>query len=715
MTHTPDHDSAYDAIQCIVPPYMLEQLARNGTDAQRAWAREALAVTARARELRSTRGLRGTARRTREARAELAAASPIRKNRLIHDAGHDTDLPGQLVRKEGDAATGDVDVDRIYDGLGATWDLYFDLFGRNSYDDDGASLIGTAHYDNNFGNAFWDGEQMVFGDGDGLLFVSMTAAVDVMAHELSHAVTEHESDLEYENQSGALNEHLSDVFGSLVKQRLAGDTAATADWLIGEGLLGPTINGVALRSMIAPGTAYDDPVLGTDPQPAHMDDFVVTTSDNGGVHINSGIPNRAFALFAQALGGNAWDQAGRVWYATATDDALDSNARFDRFAALTADHAFALFGHDVAAACVTAWATVGIGVPWNRQVDRTAQHRAAGSSSTPAGVVVTGLKTQNVAFRDDDGHLHELWRDAAAGTGTSDLTALAGARDATGEPRAYVDQGRSTVILPFRANNASVRSLYWSTGAVGQDDLSGTAGSPSAAGNPIGYHHAESDTHHVVYRGGDGHLHELFWVGVAPVNYGGNLTGTIGAPKAAGDPAPYVTPDGTNIVVYRAVDGRILSVYWKDGPSGLDDLSGTAGTPKAASDPVAYYVPQTDTHQVVYRGVDGHVYELYWVGAAPVSGWNVTASAGAPLATGRPATVHWVARNVKSVVYRRSDGHLHEVWWNPGQAPGHGDVTANSAAPPSASDPFMFIDDVAGSGHLVFRSGDSHVHEISWR
>lgn len=722
MTH-------HDPIHCIIPPHMLEHVERNGTEAERGLAREALQVSERARQRRRARGRRGAGRRARQAaRATLlsavveapetdaeALAAAVRKERKIYDAQHRTDLPGKLRRKEGQAATGDVDIDRIYDGLGATWDLYFEVFGRNSYDDDGAILIGTAHYDRNFGNAFWDGEQMVFGDGDGQLFASMTAAVDVMAHELTHAVTSSESDLEYRNQSGALNEHLSDVFGSLVKQRLAGDTAATADWLIGEGLLAAGVNGVALRSMIAPGTAYDDPVLGKDPQPAHMDDFVVTNRDNGGVHINSGIPNRAFVLFAQAVGGFAWETAGQVWYQTAIDDTLDEHADFNRFAALTCDQAFARFGHDVAAACVAAWAGVGISVPWNRHVDRTVFNHGPSAASAPMGVVHVAARVQNIVVRAGSGHLHEFWRDALGGTGTSDLTQLAGARTATGEVRAYVDQARGTEILPFRADDGSVRSLYWSTGAVGEDDLSGTAGSPDATGSPVGYHHAESDTHHVVYRGTDGHLHELFWVGLAPVNYGGNLTGTIGAPKAQGDPSPYVTPDGTNIVVYRADDGRILSVYWKDGPSGLDDLSGTAGTPNAASDPVAYYLPHLDTHQVVYLGVDGHVYELYWVGAAPVAGWNVTAAAGAPPATGQPTTCYSIAQNTKSVFYRRADGHLENIWWVPGQAPGHGDVTANSLSVDAASGPQVFLDEAAGSAHLVYRGTDSHVHEISWR
>src|SRR4029079_10299870 len=135
---------------------------------------------------------------------------------------------------------------------------------------------------------------------------------------LTHGVTQDEAQLVYSNQSGALNESLSDVFGSLIKQFSLNQTADQADWLIGAGLLTKQVKGVALRSMKAPGTAYDDPVLGKDPQPDHMSRFVTTAADRGGVHITSGIPNRAFYLAATAIGGYAWEVAGKIWYTTLT-------------------------------------------------------------------------------------------------------------------------------------------------------------------------------------------------------------------------------------------------------------------------------------------------------------------------------------------------------------------------------------------------------------
>jgi Zn-dependent metalloprotease len=221
------------------------------------------------------------------------------------------------------------------------------------------------HFDTGYDNAYWDGTRMVFGDGDGQLFNRFTIAKDIIGHELTHGVTEIEAQLIYYGQSGALNESVSDVFGSLVKQYVLGQDASSADWLIGEGLFTSAVNGQALRSMKAPGTAYNDPILGKDPQPDHMSKFVVTMRDNGGVHINSGIPNKAFYELASALGGNAWDKAGRIWYDTLLDNQLKPNASFKTFARLTASNARRQYGTGSTeeSAVKNAWRKVGITVP----------------------------------------------------------------------------------------------------------------------------------------------------------------------------------------------------------------------------------------------------------------------------------------------------------------------------------------------------------------
>src|SRR5262249_7285524 len=221
-------------------------------------------------------------------------AAPPQVHRSIYTAKNTQTEPGTLVRSEGQGASGDQEVDEAYDGLGATFDFYLKNYQRNSIDDHGMPLIATVHYDDKFQNAFWDGHQMVFGDGDGTIFSRFTISLDVIGHELTHGVTGSEVNLTYTGQSGALNESISDVFGSLVKQYALKQTASEADWLIGAGL--QTFKDQALRSMKAPGTAYDNAILRKDPQPADMQHYVHTAQDNGGVHINSGIPNHAFYL-----------------------------------------------------------------------------------------------------------------------------------------------------------------------------------------------------------------------------------------------------------------------------------------------------------------------------------------------------------------------------------------------------------------------------------
>jgi Zn-dependent metalloprotease len=341
----------------IVPPHIVHALARSDDPALREAGIGTMAADASFRQAR----LAAAAAAALEGAAPSAVAP--HEDRRIYDARSATTLPGVLRRSEGQGATGDAATDEAYDGLGATWELYWDVYGRNSIDDAGMDMIGSVHYGQNYDNAQWNGEQMVFGDGDGTVFNRFTIAVDVIGHELTHGVTAHTANLVYSNQSGALNESVSDVFGSLVKQYVASprQTADAADWLIGAGLFTPAINGVALRSMKAPGTAYDDPQLGgKDPQPDNMSGFVTTSDDSGGVHVNSGIPNHAFYLVAVALGGFAWERAGRIWYETLRDAQLSSTAQFADFARLTVVHAADLFGSAAEQAVVDAWRQVGI-------------------------------------------------------------------------------------------------------------------------------------------------------------------------------------------------------------------------------------------------------------------------------------------------------------------------------------------------------------------
>ncbi len=349
-----------------------------------------------------------------------------------------------------------------------------------------------------------------------------------------------------------------------------------------------------------------------------------------------------------------------------------------------------------------------------RLVARSAEYGTPAAAGAPTSCVIPGTGGSNIAYRDTSGRLHELWRDANGRTGTTDLTGNAGAPLAAHNPFALVDTARNIELLLYRGGDNGVHSLYWSTGPVGHDDLSGFAGAPTAIGQPVGYYFADGDAFHVAYRGDDGHLHELSWIGIAPVAYGGNLTATIGAPPAAGDPSGFITAAGTNIVCYRSDDSRILSVYWSDGPSGLDDLSGVAGTPPAVGDPSAYYTAHNDTSQIVYRATDDHLYELNWRGAAAVAGWNVTAAAGGPPAAGNPATYYSAGTNTKHIIYRSADGSLHELSWTPCGAPTHVDLTAFAAAPPAADDPTAFTINGPNTHHVAYRAHDNQIYEIRW-
>ncbi|CAL9541361.1 M4 family metallopeptidase [Streptomyces sp. enrichment culture] len=346
----------FEPVFCtIVPPHVLDRLAQADDPVLAGPARRTLQRDAYERTQRRLTTVVGA-----HAAAPLAA-EPGTPHRTVHDAGHGTDLPGRAVRTEGEEPGQDATVNRAYAGLGATFELLLSAYGRDSIDGAGMPLVATVHYDRDYNNAFWNGEQMVFGDGDGEIFLDFTLPIDVIGHELAHGVTQHTANLDYFGQSGALNESVSDVFGALIKQYSLGQTAAEADWLIGAGLLAPRVTGTALRSMKEPGTAYDDDVLGKDPQPATMDDYVRTGRDNGGVHINSGIPNHAFYLAATTLGGHAWERAGQIWYDVLTGGELRQDAMFTDFATLTVKAARARFGEGEELLAVTkAWERVGV-------------------------------------------------------------------------------------------------------------------------------------------------------------------------------------------------------------------------------------------------------------------------------------------------------------------------------------------------------------------
>ncbi|PFW96875.1 bacillolysin [Bacillus pseudomycoides] len=229
---------------------------------------------------------------------------------FTYDAKNRSTLPGTLW----------IDTDNVFNAsrdaaavdahyyAGVTYDYYKNTFNRNSVNDAGAPLKSTVHYGSNYNNAFWDGSQMVYGDGDGYTFTSLSGGLDVIGHELTHAVTENSSNLIYQNESGALNEAISDVFGTLVEYY----DNRNPDWEIGEDIYTPGKSGDALRSMSDP-AKYDDP--------DHYSKRYTGSSDNGGVHTNSGIINKAAYLLANGgthygvtVNGIGKDKVGAIYY-----------------------------------------------------------------------------------------------------------------------------------------------------------------------------------------------------------------------------------------------------------------------------------------------------------------------------------------------------------------------------------------------------------------
>jgi hypothetical protein len=344
-------------------------------------------------------------------------------------------------------------------------------------------------------------------------------------------------------------------------------------------------------------------------------------------------------------------------------------------------------------------------------LDLTMASGAPQAAGDPFGFVFAAQGVQNIVFRATDGHAHELWR-TAGGIGHSDLTLLAHAPAVVGDPRAYVYDHAGMQNAIYRGTDGHLHGLYWSTGAVGHDDLTALSHAPGPAGNPFGYITPIPSIQDVVYRGTDGHLHGLYW-STGAVGHD-DLTALSHAPGPAGDPFAYITPN-PNIqdVVYRGTDGHLHGLYWSTGAVGHDDLTALSGAPAPAGDPTAYVDTKIGYQNVVYRGIDGHLHGLYWSTGA-VGHDDLTLEALAPLPTGNPAAYFLAADGTQHAVYRSNDGHLHELWWTTG-AVSRTDLTALASAPLAAGDPSAYLVAAEGcSEHVIYRSSDGHLHELRW-
>ncbi len=330
------------------------------------------------------------------------------------------------MRTEGQGASGDAVLDAAHDNAGITYDFYFSRFGRDSYNGAGATLTSTVHYSRNYVNAYWNGTQMVYGDGDGSQSGPLTV-LDVVGHELTHAVTDTSSDLIYSNESGALNEAMSDVFGASIEAYRDGAVSANT-WKIGEECWTPATAGDALRYMNDPALAGD-----YDYYPTRY----TGTSDNGGVHWNSGIANLAFKLMVTggthprgktsnvvpALDANPYlsiEKGAAIFYRANTVYLTPSSTFADARNA-TAQAAADLYGSAAATAVNEAWTAVGVGAPpiWTAFDTKTNLSGAKSSSTNFSYVTPTGATAMKFEMSGGTGDADLYVKFGSAPTTTS--------------------------------------------------------------------------------------------------------------------------------------------------------------------------------------------------------------------------------------------------------------------------------------------------------
>jgi Zn-dependent metalloprotease len=294
-------------------------------------------------------------------RSQIGAEKKGGLRRQVFDAKNTDNLPGDLVRSESFAPISDQAVNEVYDNLEIIYRFFKDVLGLEIPDNKGKTLVVTIHYSTNYNNGFWNGQQIVLGDGDGKIFrKGGFSSLSVMAHEVGIAVNQFTAQLAYEGQSGALAQSFGDIMSCLVEQWQKRQTSDEASWLVGANMFAPGFNGVALRSLKAPGTAYHDTAIGTDESISTMEKYYSGADDNGGVHKNNGIPNKAFFELAKKLKGYAWEKPGRIWFESYRT--LKPRSTFQDLANATLRFAKKTYGERSveSEAVIASWASVGI-------------------------------------------------------------------------------------------------------------------------------------------------------------------------------------------------------------------------------------------------------------------------------------------------------------------------------------------------------------------
>lgn len=365
-----------------------------------------------------------------------------------YDEKGTTTQPGTLITSTSTTMT-DKAANSAHYFAGLVYDFYKNLFNRNSIDNAGMSIISSVHYSNRYNNAFWDGSQMVYGDGDGVQFTYLSGDLDVVGHEMTHGITERSANLTYSDQSGALNESMSDIMGVLIETydkydvRNGGTwTFNAADWTVGDDVYTPGTPGDALRSLADP-TKYGDP--------ANMSQYLYTGSDNGGVHTNSGIHNKAGFLVAQSLGN---DKTARIYYRGLTTYLL-KNSDFTAARVAMIQAATDLYGAGSAevTAVTNAYNSVGISPV-------IADTYESNNTTATAYQITSGVTYKSLINSTTDVDYYKIVT-SARGTITVSLTTLPGDYDM------YLYNSAGTLVAKSELAYGSNESFTYRTSGAG--------------------------------------------------------------------------------------------------------------------------------------------------------------------------------------------------------------------------------------------------------
>ena len=336
----------------IVPERVLKRLAadRKYSAEQRKNFADTIKIDVQLRRLR-TQAARLTRVAALMAEAPTVAPAPAV---TVYDCNHGQTLPGAQILNP--AISPDPTAKGVFSETKSVEAFYSQVFGRNSIDDGGMTLISSIHFGVRYNNAFWNGSQMTYGDGDGSIFLDFSKASDVIGHELTHGVTQYSLQLNYTNDAGGLNESLSDCFGSMFRQWEENQTVKQADWLIGKDIMGPSAlqsGYTCLRDMADPDAKHC-----LAPQPTKY----AQVRPGMDPHLSSGPPNLAFCTIAKAVGGNSWEQVGHIWYRSMTGFGPAPNLKMMAFADRTRAVAAELYPNDAALARAVdaGWKKVGL-------------------------------------------------------------------------------------------------------------------------------------------------------------------------------------------------------------------------------------------------------------------------------------------------------------------------------------------------------------------